>query len=77
MSEKETQAKARKDARQGKSPSTQAGEFVHQEIEHIREGKHGARSTKPAHSTTVSAIMRISGSKLVISNRTSLAVFCM
>jgi len=48
MSEKETQAKARKDARQGKSPSTQAGEFVHQEIEHIREGKHGARSTKQA-----------------------------
>jgi len=35
-------------AREGKAPSTQAGEFVHEEIEHIREGKHGARSTKQA-----------------------------
>jgi Family of unknown function (DUF6496) len=34
--------------RQGKAPSTQAGEFVHEEIEHIREGKHGARSAKQA-----------------------------
>ena len=32
----------------GKSPSTQAGEFVHEEIEHVKEGKHGARSTKQA-----------------------------
>ena len=40
--------RARKHARQGKSPSTQAGEFVREEIEHIREGKHGATSTKQA-----------------------------
>ena len=48
MPEKETLERARKDKREGKSPSTQAGEFVHEEIEHIREGKHGARSTKQA-----------------------------
>jgi hypothetical protein len=46
--EKETLERAAKDKREGKSPSTQAGEFVHEEIEHIREGKHGARSTKQA-----------------------------
>ena len=39
---------ARKDAQEGKSPSTQAGEFVREEIEHVREGKHGARSAKQA-----------------------------
>ena len=48
MPEKETVERAREDAREGKAPSTQAGEFVHEEIEHIREGKHGARSTKQA-----------------------------
>jgi hypothetical protein len=48
MPEKKTIEKAKKDKREGKSPSTQAGEFVHQEIEHIKEGKHGARSTKQA-----------------------------
>lgn len=48
MPEKKTIAKARKDKRQGKSPGTQAGEFVHEEIEHIREGRHGARSAKQA-----------------------------
>jgi len=48
MPEKRTIAKAREDAREGKAPSTQAGEFVHEEIEHIREGKHGARSAKQA-----------------------------
>ena len=40
--------RARKLAREGKSPSTQAGEYVREEIEHIREGKHGATSTKQA-----------------------------
>src|SRR5258708_880415 len=40
--------RARKDARQGKAASTQAGEFVHEEIEHIKQGKHGARSAKQA-----------------------------
>jgi len=48
MPEKETIERARKDKREGKAPSTQAGEFVREEIEHIREGKHGARSTKQA-----------------------------
>ena len=48
MPDKKTIARARKDARQHKSASTQAGEFVHQEMNHIREGKHGARSTKQA-----------------------------
>jgi len=49
MPSRETVKRARKDARQGKSPSTQAGEFVHEEIRHVREGKHGARSTKAGH----------------------------
>src|SRR6186713_2873817 len=48
MPEKKTIAEARKAKRQGKSPSTQAGAFVHEEIEHIRDGKHGARSAKQA-----------------------------
>ncbi len=48
MPEKKTLARARRDQRQGKAPSTQAGEFVREEIEHVREGKHGARSTKQA-----------------------------
>jgi hypothetical protein len=48
MPEKETLRRAAKDKRAGKSPSTQAGEFVREEIHHIREGKHGARSAKQA-----------------------------
>ena len=48
MPEKETLRRARKDKRAGKAPSTQAGEFVREEIHHVREGKHGARSTKQA-----------------------------
>jgi hypothetical protein len=48
MPEKETLRRARRDRAQGKSPSTQAGEFVREEIHHIREGKHGARSTEQA-----------------------------
>jgi hypothetical protein len=48
MPEKATIERAREDAREGKSPSTQAGEFVREEMDHIREGKHGARSTKQA-----------------------------
>ena len=46
MPDKKTIDRARKDAREGKAPSTQAGEFVREEIEHVREGKHGARSAK-------------------------------
>jgi len=48
MPEKETTERAREDAREGKSPSTQAGEFVREEIHHVREGKHGARSPQQA-----------------------------
>jgi hypothetical protein len=48
MPEKKTLEKARRAKRQGKAPSTQAGAFVEEEIEHIREGKHGARSAKQA-----------------------------
>lgn len=48
MPEKETLERAHEDAREGKSPSTQAGEFVREEMDHIREGKHGAASTKQA-----------------------------
>jgi Family of unknown function (DUF6496) len=48
MPEKKTVERARRAKRQGKSPSTQAGEFVREEIEHIRDGKHGARSTRQA-----------------------------
>ncbi len=48
MPSKTTKKRAAKDKREGKSPSTQAGEYVHEEIEHVREGKHGARSAKQA-----------------------------
>lgn len=48
MPEKETIERARQDAREGKSASTQAGEFVREEIHHVREGKHGAVSAKQA-----------------------------
>ena len=48
MPEKKTLQKAREDLREGKRPSTAAGEFVREEMEHIRRGKHGARSTKQA-----------------------------
>lgn len=48
MPKKETIERARRDKREGKSASTQAGEFVREEIEEIRAGKHGARSAKQA-----------------------------
>jgi len=48
MPEKETLERAEQDAREGKSPSTQAGEFVREEIDKIRHGRHGARSTRRA-----------------------------
>jgi len=63
MPEKKTIERARRDKRQGKAPSTQAGEFVREEIEHIREGKHGARSTKQAIAIGLSKARR-SGVKL-------------
>ena len=48
MPDKETIERANEDKRRGKAASTQAGEFVKEEMHHIREGKHGARSTKQA-----------------------------
>ena len=48
MPDRDTIKRVRKDAQEGKSASTQAGEFVREEIEHVREGKHGARSAKQA-----------------------------
>jgi len=48
MPEEEAIERAREDEREGKSPSTQAGKFVREEMEHIREGEHGARSPEQA-----------------------------
>src|SRR4051795_12507447 len=48
MPEKKTMARAKQAKRKGKAPSTQAGEFVREEIEHVREGKHGVRNPKQA-----------------------------
>jgi len=48
MPEKRTLERARRDKREGKAPSTQAGEFVREEMHHVREGKHGAKSTQQA-----------------------------
>ena len=48
MPSKTTVQRAKEDLRAGKKPSTAAGEFVREEMEHIRQGKHGARSTKQA-----------------------------
>ena len=59
MLEQETIERAREDERENKSPSTQAGEFVREEIEHIREGKHGARSTKQAIAIGLSKAARL------------------
>jgi hypothetical protein len=61
--EKTTLRRARADKRAGKSPTTQAGEFVREEIHHVREGKHGARSTKQAIAIGLSKARR-SGVKL-------------
>src|SRR5260221_12323261 len=65
MPEKKTLERARKDKREGKAPSTQAGEFVREEIDHIREGKHGARSAKQAIAIGLSKARR-AGVKLPI-----------
>lgn len=48
MPEKQTLKRARKARREGKAPTVQAGEFMREEVEHVRKGKHGARSTKQA-----------------------------
>ena len=63
MPEKRTIKRAARAKRQGKAPSTQAGEFVREEMHHVREGKHGARSTKQAIAIGLSKARR-SGVKL-------------
>ena len=63
MPEQKTLERARKAKREGKAPTTQAGEFVREEIEHVRKGKHGARSTKQAIAIGLSKARR-SGVKL-------------
>lgn len=65
MADSRTLERARKAKREGKSPSTQAGEFVREEIHHVREGKHGARSTKQAIAIGLSKARR-SGVRLRI-----------
>ena len=65
MPEKATIARARRAKRQGKAPSTQAGAFVREEIHHVREGKHGARSTKQAIAIGLSKARR-SGVRLPV-----------
>jgi hypothetical protein len=64
MPERKTIERAHEDAREGKSPSTQAGEFVREEMHHIREGKHGAASPKQAIAIGLSKARR-AGVKLV------------
>ena len=61
MPEKETLKRARQAKRSGKAPTTQAGPFVREEIEHVREGKHGARSTKQAIAIGLSKARRAGG----------------
>jgi hypothetical protein len=46
--EHETMERVKRDRAEGKAPSMQAGEFIREEMHHIREGKHGARSSKQA-----------------------------
>lgn len=70
MPEKETLERAEEDKREGKAASTQAGEFVREEIEHIREGKHGARSAKQAIAIGLSKARR-AGVKLPASKSAS------
>jgi len=48
MPDRKTLQRAAQDRREGKAPTTQAGEFVREEVHHVREGKHGARSAKQA-----------------------------
>jgi hypothetical protein len=68
MPEKETVERAREDEREGKAPSTQAGEFVREEMHHIREGKHGARSPQQAIAIGLSKARR-AGVKLAAPRR--------
>jgi len=66
MPERRTLERARQDQREGKAPTTQAGEFVREEMDHIREGKHGARSTKQAIAIGLSKARRAGVKKLPV-----------
>jgi hypothetical protein len=68
MPEQETLKRAEEDKREGKAPTTQAGEFVREEMHHIREGKHGARSAKQAIAIGLSKARR-AGVKLAAPKR--------
>lgn len=70
MPDKSTIKKAQKDKEEGKSPGTQAGEFVHDEIEKIRHGEHGARSAKQAIAIGLSEARR-AGVKLGVPKNAS------
>src|SRR5215467_1220607 len=70
MPEQQTMERARRAQREGKSPTTQAGEFVREEMEHIRSGKHGARSAKQAIAIGLSKARR-AGVRLPPGKRTS------
>ena len=70
MPEEETRERAEEAKREGKAPSTQAGEYVHEEIKHVRKGKHGARSTKQAIAIGLSKARR-AGVKLPAKKGTS------
>lgn len=65
MPDKDTIERAKEDEKEGKSPSTQAGEFVQEEMDHIREGKHGAKSAKQAIAIGLSKARR-AGVKLPV-----------
>ena len=58
MPERQTISRAKRDLKKGRAPTTAAGEFVREEIHHIREGKHGARSTKQAIAIALSKARR-------------------
>lgn len=73
MPERKTLERAARDKRQGKSASTQAGEFIREEIEHVRAGKHGVRSTKQAVAIGLSKARR-AGVKLPAPKHASAAV---
>ena len=72
MPEAKTRKAVARDKRQGKSASTQAGEFVHEEMEHVRKGKHGARSAKQAIAIGLSKARR-AGVKAPVSKTASKA----
>lgn len=73
MPEKRTHDAAKKDKREGKSASTQAGEYVHEAIENVKKGKHGVRSAKQAIAIGLSQARR-DGVKVPVSKTASKAV---